>query len=100
MNDEQNDYIEQFKDLKLFFKEYIGERLMSPFISYPDMKTKYPIEIIDLRYQSDHITPKKIQLFLEYGADPENAQFFLVLIRRREIELISGGNKLIEIKIV
>ena len=100
MNYEQNDYIEQYKDLKLFFKEYIGEQLMGPFISYPDMKTKYPIEIIDLRHQADHITPKKIQLFLEYGADPENARFFLILIRRREIELISDGNKLIEIKII
>ena len=100
MNYEQNDYIEQYKDFKLFFKEYIGEQLMSPFISYPDMKTKYPIEIIDLGHQSDHITPKKIQLFLEYGADPDNARFFLILIRRREIELISDGNKLIEIKII
>ena len=100
MNYEQNDYIEQYKDLKLFFKEYIGESLLSPFISYPDMKTKYPIEIIDLRHQADHITPKKIQLFLEYGDDPDNARFFLILIRRREIELISDGNKLIEIKII
>ena len=65
MNYEQNDYIEQYKDLKLVFKEYIGEQLLSPFISYPDLKTKYPIEIIDLRHQADHITPKKIQLFLE-----------------------------------
>ena len=73
---------------------------MSPFISYPDMKTKYPIEIMDLRHQSDHITPKKIQLFLEYSADPENARFFLILIRRREIELISDGNKLIEVKVI
>ena len=72
LNYEQNDYIEQYKDLKLFFKEYIGEQLLSPFISYPDMKTKYPIEIIDLRHQADHITPKKIQLFMEYNADPEN----------------------------
>ena len=100
MNYEKNDYIEQYKDLKLFSKEYIGEQLLSPFISYPDMKIKYPIEIIDLRHQSDHITPKKIQLFLEYGADPENARFFLILIRRREKELISDGNKLIEIKII
>ena len=100
MNYEQNDYIEQCEDLKLVFKEYIGEELMSPFISYPDMKTKYPIEIIDLRHQSDHITPKQIQLFLEYGANPENARFFLILMRRREIELISDGNKLIEIKVI
>ena len=73
---------------------------MSPFISYPDMKTKYPIEIIDLRHQVDHITPKKIQLFLEYGADPENARFFLILVRRGEIELISDGNEITEIKII
>ena len=100
MNYEQNDYIEQYKDLKLFFIENIGEQLMSPFISYPDMKTKYPIEITVLRHQSDHLTPKKIQLFFEYGGDPENARFFLILIRRREIKLISDGNKLIKIKII
>ena len=100
INYEQNDYIEQYKDLKLFFKEYIGEELMSPFISYPDMKTKYPIQIEDLRHQPDHISPKKIQLFQEYSADPENAKFYLIVIRRREIELISDGNKLIEIKVI
>ena len=59
MNYEQNDYIEQYKDIKLVSKECIGEQLMSTFISYPDMKTKYPIEIIDLKHQADHITPKK-----------------------------------------
>ena len=100
VNYEQNDYIEPYKDLKLFFKEYIGEELMSPFISYPDMKTKYPIQIVDLRHQPDHITPKKIQLFQEYTADPENAKFYLIVIRQREIELISDGNKLIEVKVI
>ena len=96
----ENDYIQQYKDLKLFWKEYIGEPIFYPFISYTDMKTKYPIEIIDLRHQSDHITPKKIQLFHEYGTDPDNGRLFLILIRRREIELISDGNKLIEIKVI
>ena len=47
LNYEQNDYIEQFKDLILFFKEYVGEELMTPFISYSDMKTQYSIEIIN-----------------------------------------------------
>ena len=100
VNYEQNDYIEPYKDLKLFFKEYIGEELMSPLISYPDMKTKYAIELLDLRHQPDHITLKKIQLFQEYSADPENAKFQLIIIRQREIELISDGNKLIEIKVI
>ena len=74
---------------------------MTPFISYLDMKTKYSIEMIDLRHQPDQITTKKIQIFLEFhGADPDNDRFFLVLIRRREIELISEGNKLNEVKVI
>ena len=85
--------------IQFLFKEIMGEELMSPFISYPDMKTNYPIEIIDLRHQSDHTAPKKVQLFLEYGDDPDNARFYLILVRRREIELISDDNKLIEVKV-
>ena len=95
----QNDYNEQNKDIKLFFKEYIGEPILSSFISYPYMKTKYPIEKIDLRHQTEHITPKKVQLFHEYSADPEKSKFYIILIRRREIELISDGNKLIDVKV-
>ena len=48
------------KYLNSCFKEYVGEPILSPFISYPDMKTKYPFEILDLRHQTDHITPKKL----------------------------------------
>ena len=65
-----------------------------------DIKTKYSIELKDLRHQLDHITPKKVQLFQENSADPEIAEFFLFLIRRREIELISDGNKLIEFTVI
>ena len=86
--------------MKLFSKEYFGEPILNPLISSPDMKTKYPIEIIDLRHQSDHTTLKKIQLFREYGTDLNNARLFLILIGRKEIELISDGNKLIEVKVI
>ena len=95
-----NDYIDQYKDIKLFYKEYVGEELLNPFVSYPDMKDKYLIQVIDLRFQTDHITPKKIQLFEEYRANPGNAKLFIILIRRREIEMISDGNKLIEVKVI
>ena len=77
INYEQNDYIEQ-KDLELIFKEYIGEPILNSFISFPDMKTKYPFEILGLRHQLDHITLKKIKLFQEYGADPNKAKLFLI----------------------
>ena len=39
MNYEESDYIEQYRDLKIIFKEYIGESILNPLISYPDMKT-------------------------------------------------------------
>ena len=96
----ENDYIDQYRDLKLFYKEYVGEELLTPFVSYTDMKNKYPIQVIDLRFQADHITPKKIQLFEEYRAAPVNASLYVILIRRREIEFISDGNKLIEVKVI
>ena len=97
---EQKDYIEQYKDLKLFFEEYIGELILNPFITYPDMETNYPFGKIDLGHQLDHLKPNRIQLFQVYGADPHNARLFLILFRRKETELISDGNKLIEVKLI
>ena len=73
---------------------------MSAFLSYPDMRNKYPIQVLDLRFHVDQITPKKIQLFEEYRAKPANARLFVILFRRREIEMISDGNKLIEVKVI
>ena len=57
------DYLDEYRDINFFNKEYVGEEVMNPFISYSDMKNKYPIQVIDLRFQVDHVSPKKIQLF-------------------------------------
>ena len=80
--------------------EYIGEPILNPFISYPDMETKYSIGKIDLRHQPDHIKPIRIQFFQEYVTDLDIVILFLILIRRREIELINDGNKSIEAKVI
>ena len=53
-----------------------------------------------MRHQCDHITPRKIQLFQENDANPDKARLYVIMIRRREIELISNGNKLIVIKVM
>ena len=45
------------------------------------------------------MTPKKVQLIQEYGTDPDNARLFIIIIRR-EIELISDGNELLEVKVI
>ena len=87
-------YLLQNRDLKLFYKEYNGESLLYPFISYLDMKTFYPIQVIDLRFQIDYITPKKIRLFEEYKNAPDNTNLYVILIKHREINMVSDGNKI------
>ena len=96
-----NDYLDQYRDSKLFYKEYLGENLMNPFVSFIDMKDKYPIQVIDLRHQVDLITPKKVQLFEEFHTDSANvnARIFVILIRHRQFAMISEGNKIIEVEV-
>ena len=100
VNFEENDYLEQYKDLKLFYKEYVGESMLSFIISYDNMKNYYPLQIIDLRFQEDHISPKKIKLFEEYDPNPINAVLYVILIKHREIKMISDGNKIISVEVV
>ena len=64
------------------------------------MKNFYPIQVTDLRFQVDHITPKKVQLFEEFSEDPNNERLFVILIRHRQSEMISDGNKIIEVKVI
>ena len=64
------------------------------------MKNFCPIQVTDLTFQADHITPKKIQLFEEFSEDPENERLFVILLRHRQIEMISDGRKIIEVKVI
>ena len=53
-----NIFLDEYSDLELFYKEYSGESPLNPFISYLDMETFYPIRIVDLGLQLQHVTPK------------------------------------------
>ena len=64
------------------------------------MKYLYPIQITDLGHQVDLITPKKIQLFEEFSEDPANERLFVILVRQRQVEMISDGHKIIEVKVI
>ena len=100
VNFEENNYSEQYKNLKLFYKEYVGESMLYPIISYDKMKDYYPIRIIDLQFQVDPISPKKIILFEEYDPNPTNTVLYIILIKHREIKMISDGNKIISVEVV
>ena len=84
----------------MFYKEYVGDELLPAFISCPEMKLFYPFQVPDLRFQLDHITPKKIQLFEDISEDPDDERLFFILIRHRQVEMSSGGNKIIEVKVL
>ena len=100
VNYDENNYLEQYRDLKLFYKEYIGEPILNPIITYDKMEEYYPIQIIDLRFQVDHIPPKKIRLFEEYDDNPTNNNLYVILIKHREIKMIFDGNKIISVEVV
>ena len=96
-----NDYVDQNRALKLFYKDYVGEEdLLNPFINYTEMKNKYRIQLIDLRFQVDHINPKKIGLFEEYTVATNNARLFILSVRHREIKMISDGKKITEVIVI
>ena len=54
-----NDYVDHYRGPKLLYKEYVVDELLSLFIKNTDMKNKHPIQVIDLRYQIDHINSGK-----------------------------------------
>ena len=47
----------------LFYQEYADEPLLGSLITYSDMKNFYLIQVTDSRYQTDHITRKKLNSF-------------------------------------
>ena len=64
------------------------------------MKTFYPIQVIDLRFQVDYKTPKKIRLFGEYETAPEHTISYVILIKHKEIKMVSNGNKITGIELI
>ena len=64
------------------------------------MKTFYPIQVIDLRFQIDYITPKKITPFEEYEKTPGNTNLYVILIKHREISKVSDGIKVTVIELI
>ena len=80
----ENIYLNQKRNSKLFSKDYVGDQLLSPNISWDRMKTYYPTQRIDLRYHVVYVTPKYKRLFDEYDENPTNITLYDILIKHRE----------------
>ena len=77
INYTENKSLDQSKGLKIIYRESFGEYLLFPITTYDKMKTNYPIQVIDLEFQKDHVTPKKVRLVEEFVADPIYTNAFL-----------------------
>ena len=83
---------------------YVGEPLLNPFLTHPEMKSFCNNQSFDLGFQIGHIKPRKFRLFEKYSLfDPQNnnhnARLFAVLTRHREINLVSDGTKITDNKL-
>ena len=63
----------------------------------------YPNQVIDLRFQVDHINPENIQHFEKYKSNPHNdhrnASVFAKLLNHKELKMISEETKFARIKV-
>ena len=64
------------------------------------MKNFHPIQVTDLRFQVDHITPKKIHFFEEFSEDRNIEELFVGLFTRTQIEMFSDGNEIIQVEFI
>ena len=64
------------------------------------MKDYYPSEIIDLGFQVDHKSPKINRFFQVYDDNPLNTILYEILIKHREIKMISDGSKSFSVEVI
>ena len=64
------------------------------------MKTYYPIQLFDLRFQIHYVKPNKARLFAEYESAPEHTNLYVLLMKHKEIEKVSDGNKKTGIELI
>ena len=92
----ENIYLDHYKDLTLKTEKYVGESLLNPFMTHSDLKNFHLIQITDLRFQTYHIIPKKLQFFEKHYETPDYVNFYAVLMKHREIILVSDGKRLLQ----
>ena len=93
-----NDNNDQQRDPKLNGKGYVGEDILISFLYYTSKINFFRIQVIVLRFQIDHISPRKFQHFEEYRRAANKARWLVILIKREEIKINSNGVKIAEIR--
>ena len=93
-----NNYHEAFKKIVSFNKGYNGlPHNIKPYINHRLFKSNYTIYVFDIRYQSDHIGPKPIQLNFRFSAAVADIICHALVLTRKVISVNSDGNKMVDI---
>ena len=100
INSNENEFLDQYRDPKLFYGEYVGVQFLSSHLTDLDMMKTYRNQVVDLRRQVHQITPEKIQLLKKFSADHANARKLVIKIRHREYKLVSDGSGITEIEVI
>ena len=83
-----NIYIEAFKEIVSFNKDYNGlPHNIKPYINHRTIKSSYRIYVFDTRYQSDHIGPKPIQLNFKFSAAVADVICHALVLTRKVISV-------------
>ena len=94
----------QYRDLKIFHDEYVGEPFLNAFITYHDKKDFYLIQVFDPRFLLDHKQSMRKQPFEECGAKPHDphvsARTFAIVMKRRQVTMTSDENTVTQIKAI
>ena len=93
-----NNYIEAFKEIVSFNKDYNGlPHNIKPYINHRTFKSNYRIYVFDTRYQRDHIGPQPIQLNFKFNAAVADVICHARVLTRKDISVNSDGNKVVDI---
>ena len=93
-----NNYIEAFKEIVSFNKDYNGlPHNIKTYINHRTFKSSYRIYVFDIRYQSDHIGPQPIQLNFNFSDAVADFICHALVLTRNVISVNSDGNKMVDI---
>ena len=92
-----DNYRNYYLTLLELYRNYVGEPLFNPYITFEEFKELYPINIHDLRFQDDYFSPNTIKLVNKYRDDPEISRMFYILIRQRTLTMWTNEGRIIDV---
>ena len=100
----RNDYDDGYNEVLKFFREYVGEQTVTPYITFQDFKEKYNLYLFDLRNQRDHIASQQVTATFKFVAGDdvvaENYTAFALVLTNRVINITSDGSRQFDIDVM